>query len=72
MLVGDYLEASVADVVLDVGLGRFHVAGAPQPALSWAELAERTSADGRLDELKAQHEFQAPPTFPFGVHIAVV
>ena len=72
LLVGDYLEASAADVVLDVGLGRFHVAGTPQPSLSWVELAERTAADGRLDELKAQHEFQAPPTFPFGVHIAVV
>ena len=53
-------------------LGRFHVVGTPQPALSWAELAERAAADGRLDELKAQHDFKAPPTFPFGVHIAVV
>jgi aerobic carbon-monoxide dehydrogenase large subunit len=72
VLVGDYLEASTADVVLDTAAGRFHVAGAPQPALAWAELAERAAGDGRLDELKAQHDFQAPPTFPFGVHIAVV
>ena len=72
VLVGDYLEASAADVVLDTAAGRFHVAGTPQPALSWAELAERTAGDGRLDELKAQHDFKAPPTFPFGVHIAVV
>jgi carbon-monoxide dehydrogenase large subunit len=71
-LVGDYLEASAADVVLDTVLGRFHVVGTPQPALSWAELAERVGADARLDELKAQHDFMAPPTFPFGVHIAVV
>ena len=71
-LVGDYLEASAADVVLDAGLGRFHVIGTPQPALSWAELAERAAADGRLEELKAQHDFKAPPTFPFGVHVAVV
>ena len=71
-LVGDYLEASAADVVLDTVLGRFHVVGTPQPALSWAELAERAGADARLDELKAQHDFMAPPTFPFGVHIAVV
>ena len=71
-LVGDYLEASAADVVLDTALGRFHVVGTPQPALSWAELAERAGADARLDELKAQHDFMAPPTFPFGVHIAVV
>jgi carbon-monoxide dehydrogenase large subunit len=71
-LVGDYLEASAADVVLDVGLGRFHVAGTAEPSLSWDELATRASADGRLGELKADHEFQAPPTFPFGVHVAVV
>ena len=72
VLVGDYLEASAADVVLDTAGGRFHVAGTPQPALTWAELAERATADDRLAELKAQHDFQAPPTFPFGVHVAVV
>ena len=71
-LAADYLEASATDVVLDVALGRFHVVGAPAPALSWAEVAERAAADERLDELRAQHDFQAPPTFPFGVHIAVV
>jgi aerobic carbon-monoxide dehydrogenase large subunit len=71
-LVGDYLEASAADVVLDPGLGRFHVAGTPEPSLSWEELASRATTDGRLGELKADHEHQAPPTFPFGVHVAVV
>ena len=43
-LVGDYLEASPSDVVLDTAVGRFHVAGTPQRALSWAELAERAAA----------------------------
>src|SRR5262249_22516581 len=71
-LVGDYLEASVADVVLDTSGGRFHVVGTPEPALSWAELAERAAGDGTLTELQVQHDFKAPPTFPFGVHIAVV
>jgi carbon-monoxide dehydrogenase large subunit len=71
-LVADHLEASEADVVLDVALGRFHVAGTPEPALTWAELAGRAAADEKLDELRAEHEFQAPPTFPFGVHVAVV
>jgi aerobic carbon-monoxide dehydrogenase large subunit len=71
-LVADYLEASAADVVLDTALGRFHVVGAPEPALSWAELAERAAADERLGELRAQHDFQGAPTFPFGVHVAVV
>jgi aerobic carbon-monoxide dehydrogenase large subunit len=71
-LVADHLEASAADVVLDLALGRFHVAGTPERALSWAELAERATADERLGELKAAQEFQAAPTFPFGVHVAVV
>jgi aerobic carbon-monoxide dehydrogenase large subunit len=71
-LAADYLEASVADMVLDQERGSFHVAGTPEPALSWAELASRAASDGRLAELKAAHEFQAPPTFPFGAHLAVV
>jgi aerobic carbon-monoxide dehydrogenase large subunit len=71
-MVADYLEASAADVVLDLGRGSFHVAGTPEPSLSWGELATRAAGDGRLRELKVSHEFQAPPTFPFGVHVAVV
>ena len=71
-LAGDYLEASVTDIVLDDVHGRFHVVGAPEPALSWAELASRAAGDGRLAELKADHEFSAVPTFPFGSHVAVV
>jgi aerobic carbon-monoxide dehydrogenase large subunit len=38
----------------------------------WADLAEKAANAGRLGELKAVHEFQAPPTFPFGAHLAVV
>ena len=71
-LAADYLEASAADMVLDPALGRFHVVGTPDPALSWADLASRAAADGRLGELKVSQEFQAPPTFPFGAHLAVV
>jgi carbon-monoxide dehydrogenase large subunit len=71
-LAADYLEASATDVVLDAETGRFHVADVPTPALSWAELASKASADGRLGELRAAHEFQAAPTFPFGCHLAVV
>jgi CO/xanthine dehydrogenase Mo-binding subunit len=58
-LVADYLEANVDDVVLDLGLGRFHVAGTADPSLSWAELAEHAAGDDRLDELKASHEWAA-------------
>jgi len=64
-LTADYLEASETDIVLDAALGRLHVAGSPERGLSWEELAERAAADQRLGELKAEHEFQAPPTFPF-------
>jgi aerobic carbon-monoxide dehydrogenase large subunit len=71
-LAADYLEASAADMVLDSALGRFHVVGTPEPALSWAELASRAAADRRLGELKVSQEFQASPTFPFGAHLAVV
>ena len=71
-LVADYLEANPSDLVLDQALGRFHVAGTPDPSLSWAELAERAAGDGRLGELKADTEFTGHPTFPFGTHIAVV
>ena len=71
-LVADYLEASPADIVLDPAAGRLHVAGDPSIGISWADLASRASADERLAELKAEREFKAGPTFPFGAHIAVV
>jgi len=72
-LVSEYLEANPDDVVLDQALGRFHVAGSPEPGLSWAELASRASAGKQLEELKVAHEFvSTSSTFPFGVHVAVV
>ena len=39
---------------------------------TWADLAARADADGRIGELKASHEFHSPPSFPFGAHLAVV
>jgi aerobic carbon-monoxide dehydrogenase large subunit len=67
------LEAAPEDMVLDLEHGRFHVTGAPQPSLSWGELASRLDSQGRLGELSAEVDFQAPqPTFPFGAHVAVV
>jgi carbon-monoxide dehydrogenase large subunit len=72
-LAADALEADVADMVLDVGAGRFHVAGAPEPGLDWEELASRLESDGQLAELSAEVDFTAAhPTFPFGAHLAVV
>jgi carbon-monoxide dehydrogenase large subunit len=67
------LEANPEDMVLDLEEGRFHVTGAPQPSLHWGELASRLDAEGRLNELSAEVDFQASqPTFPFGAHVAVV
>ncbi|MGH2914618.1 MAG: xanthine dehydrogenase family protein molybdopterin-binding subunit [Solirubrobacteraceae bacterium] len=72
-LAADRLEASPEDMVLDLDAGRFHVTGAPEPALSWSELAAALDGDGRLVELAAETDFQAAqPTFPFGAHLAVV
>ena len=62
------LEAAAEDVVLDPELGRFHVAGTPARAVTWADLA---LSDGA--QLAGDHDFEAPmPTFPFGTHVAVV
>ena len=67
------LEAAPEDMVLDVAQGRFHVTGAPAPALSWGDLASKLESQGRLAELAAEVDFQAAqPTFPFGAHVAVV
>jgi aerobic carbon-monoxide dehydrogenase large subunit len=72
-LAATELEADPQDMVLDVDRGRFHVTGAPQPSLTWGELASRLDSQGRLNELSAEVDFQASqPTFPFGAHVAVV
>jgi carbon-monoxide dehydrogenase large subunit len=72
-LVAEELEADPQDIVLDLDAGRFNVAGAPQAALSWGELATRLNDAGRLAELSAETDFTAAqPTFPFGAHVAVV
>ena len=64
--VAERLEADVADVVLDVEHGRFHVAGTPARSVSWAELV-----DGH--RLAADFTFAPPmPTYPFGTHVSVV
>ncbi|MGI8506656.1 MAG: xanthine dehydrogenase family protein molybdopterin-binding subunit [Solirubrobacteraceae bacterium] len=72
-LAAEQLEADPRDMVLEAGSGEFHVAGAPLPALGWSELASRLAAQGRIEELRAQVDFEPPlPTFPFGAHVAVV
>ena len=65
-LTAEQLEANAADVVFDTINGRFHVAGSPDRAKTWAELAE-------AGELRAEVDYQPPgPTWPFGAHLAVV
>lgn len=72
-LAADHLEASPDDMVLDLDSGRFHVTGAPEPGVGWAQLAAELEGSGRLQELTAETDFQAAqPTFPFGAHVAVV
>ena len=72
-LAADELEASSEDMQLDLEQGRFHVTGAPEPGLSWSELARRLDAKGMLGELSAEVDFTAgQPTFPFGAHLAVI
>jgi aerobic carbon-monoxide dehydrogenase large subunit len=67
------LEASAEDMVFDVEAAKFHVTGAPAPALGWEELATRLDSDGRLEELRIEVDYTAAqPTFPFGAHVAVV
>lgn len=65
------LEASVDDIVLDTESGSFSVAGTPAIAKSWAEVATEVEARGAT--LSAEADFvPAGPTFPFGVHLAIV
>jgi carbon-monoxide dehydrogenase large subunit len=72
-LAADELEASAEDMVLDLDLGHFHVAGSPQASLSWGDLAGRLEQLNRLSELSADVDFApSQPTFPFGVHLALV
>ena len=72
-LAAEELEANPEDMVLDLEKGRFHVTGAPEPALSWSDLAGRLQSKGLLQELSAEADFTASqPTFPFGAHVAVV
>ncbi|HXF36270.1 MAG TPA: molybdopterin cofactor-binding domain-containing protein, partial [Actinomycetota bacterium] len=75
-LAAHLLEAAPEDLV--VSEGGPAVAGAPDRAVSWAELARAASDPSRLPEglepgLAAEGDFrQADTTFPFGTHVAVV
>jgi carbon-monoxide dehydrogenase large subunit len=64
----DLLEANPDDVVLDRVEARFHVAGTPAIAKTWAEVAA-----GDPEPLEASVDFSpVGATFPFGAHLGVV
>jgi carbon-monoxide dehydrogenase large subunit len=64
----DLFEANVDDVVFDRAGARFHVAGTPAVACTWADVARHCGGT-----LRAEHDFgPTKPTFPFGTHVAVV
>jgi carbon-monoxide dehydrogenase large subunit len=63
------IEASEADLELDIERGTWQVRGDPASALTWAQVAQQAGPGG----LSADVEFKASgPTFPFGAHLAVV
>jgi aerobic carbon-monoxide dehydrogenase large subunit len=77
-LAAHLLEAGVEDTVLFED-GRVGIAGAPDRAMSWAELAEAAADPSRLPDgmdpgLSFDHDFgqAANGTYPFGAHVAVV
>lgn len=67
-VAADLLEAAVDDVVFDAVRGAFHVAGSPQPAKTWADVA-----GGGTQALLGEADFTPEgSTFPFGSHVCVV
>ena len=70
-LAAQALEASEADIELDLASGTFHVAGTPAVSKTWADLAVLAKEGGT--PLTIDTRFDAPgATFPFGAHVAVV
>ena len=72
-LAAEQLEASAGDIRLHEDGGGFHVAGSPEPKLSWAELAGSLADSDRLGELSLDTDFEPSGiAWPFGAHVAVV
>ncbi len=71
-LAAAVLEADPADIVFDKAATRFHVAGTPALAKSWAELAAASQERGE-GPLMAEVDFDPDgASFPFGAHLSVV
>ena len=79
LLAAHLFEVSVEDVV-QYQDGRFGIAGVPDPAIDWGELASVAADPARLPEgmdpgLSARHKFgydDDTMSYPFGTHVAVV
>jgi carbon-monoxide dehydrogenase large subunit len=70
-VAAELLEAALDDVEHDAAAGTFRVVGTPAVTRTWAEVAAAAESQGT--PLAADHDFQvAHPTYPFGVHVAVV
>jgi carbon-monoxide dehydrogenase large subunit len=67
-LAADMMEASEADLDLDIDRGLWHVRGDPESGRTWAEVASHAGSDGLV---AAVHFTEAQPTFPFGSPVAV-
>jgi carbon-monoxide dehydrogenase large subunit len=67
-LAADMMEASEADLELDIDRGLWHVRGDPESGRNWAEVAGHAGPGGLV---AAVHFTEAQPTFPFGAHVAV-
>jgi carbon-monoxide dehydrogenase large subunit len=76
-LASHLLEVDEADLT-EPSDGRFEVAGAPERAITWADLAAAADDPSRLPDgmspgLTASGQFrELESTFPFGAHVAVV
>lgn len=68
-VAADLLEADPADVVLREG--RLGVLGTPAAGLTWAQLATALHERGERP-LREEADVFADPSYPFGVHVAVV
>jgi carbon-monoxide dehydrogenase large subunit len=67
-LAASLIEASEADLELDIERGLWHVRGDPASGRTWAEVAGHAGADGLVASV---HYTEGAPTFPFGSHVAV-
>ncbi len=73
-IAGHLLEAAPDDIGFDGG--RFSIAGAPERALTWGEIAAAANDPARMPDdeepgLRVDADFDADTSFPFGAHAAV-